>query len=702
MRIKTITGILVLIVFAVINVERAFSQDDQMLEKMAADEELQQEMKWLRAETYVITASKVMETIKKAPASITVITDRQIRQMGARHLVDVLRAVPGFAPYKEYLGNYLFRVRGAASGSSNTVLLMINSHPINSSGDGGASWVYDTLIVDNVKRMEFIRGPGSSLYGANAFYGVINVITKEAEDIDGVELTAQGGSWDTQQYNLLYGKTFSDLEVAFNFNYFKTHGFRGLIEEDRQTQIDQIWSDAGIPSNFSLAPGRNDGNDEKYDVALNLKYKGFTFDGRYVDRERDLSVGGNAALNNGSINNSEDYYLTLSYETSIRNGLDFSGKVYRNFRESSGDSQLLPPSFIATYPTGYDFMPDGWKTESSGKSSRTGLEIQTTYKTNDSNTIVAGANYEDQKSYGHSMKANFSPSPDPNRFFKLPSVQEWPNVLTQDSEKKNFKAVFFEDIWDITDDLRLTTGVRYDHYSDFGSEISPRVGLTWEYINGYDLKLLYGHAFRAPTFFELSNTASDKRDLDPVVIDTYEVSLGADFTPSLNGRITFYHKETEDLILPNLSAAPWNYVNLGNARDQGLEVETKYDFGRGTYLAAFYEYRSVKSGLGDSNYNAYLMANIRLNRYLNFNADFNHWDGIDRPSGDPRDDPSSVTLVNATLIAKKFFKGFEGLELRGSVYNLFDKDWSQPTPIEIPNDWPIPGINYLLEIKFSF
>jgi len=96
------------------------------------------------------------------------------------------------------------------------------------------------------------------------------------------------------------------------------------------------------------------------------------------------------------------------------------------------------------------------------------------------------------------------------------------------------------------------------------------------------------------------------------------------------------------------------------------------------------------------------MANVRLSRYFNFYADCNYHDGMKRVSRDPRDDPSSVTLVNATLIAKKFLKGYEGLELRGSVYNLLDKDWSRPTPIEIPNDWPIPGINFLLEMKYTF
>ena len=76
--------------------------------------------------------------------------------------------------------------------------------------------------------------------------------------------------------------------------------------------------------------------------------------------------------------------------------------------------------------------------------------------------------------------------------------------------------------------------------------------------------------------------------------------------------------------------------------------------------------------------------------------------GMGREPGDPRDDPSSLTLANATLIAKKFLNGYEGLELLASVYNLLDKDWSNPQPPEIPNGLLMPGINYMLEIKYEF
>jgi iron complex outermembrane receptor protein len=272
------------------------------------------------------------------------------------------------------------------------------------------------------------------------------------------------------------------------------------------------------------------------------------------------------------------------------------------------------------------------------------------------------------------------------------------------TEKRNLRAIYIEDIWDFTENFRFTIGARYDDYSDFGDHVSPRIGLTWEYMEGYDLKLLYGHAFRAPTFLEyyFPSVRGGNPDLDPETIDTYEISLGADFTSSLDGRVTLFHRETEDTIVPSSPVAPWHYINQGANRDQGVEVEAKYDFGRGTYLGGNYTYINQKTGLEEKYYIGKIMANIRLSKYLNFYADGRFLHGLDgRAPDDPRDEWSGYEIINATLIAKKFLKGFEKLELRGSVYNLFDHDWESLQGPDVP-DLPMPGINYLLEIKYKF
>ncbi len=202
-------------------------------------------------------------------------------------------------------------------------------------------------------------------------------------------------------------------------------------------------------------------------------------------------------------------------------------------------------------------------------------------------------------------------------------------------------------------------------------------------------------------FLKIGGKQAHRKDtLNPETIDTYEASLGADFTSSLSSRGTFYHRVVEDIISLASSGALSNIENLGKSRDHGFEIEAKYDFGRGTYLAGIYSYMSFNRGptvhVGD------IIANIRLSRHLNFNADCIFWDGNERAADDTRDDPSGAGIVSATMIAKKFLKGYERLELRGSVFNLLDKDWSAPTGPEIPNDLPMSGISYLLEIKYKF
>ena len=99
------------------------------------------------------------------------------------------------------------------------------------------------------------------------------------------------------------------------------------------------------------------------------------------------------------------------------------------------------------------------------------------------------------------------------------------------------------------------------------------------------------------------------------------------------------------------------------------------------------------------------MSNIRLSRHLNFYVDCQFIDGEERlrwMPGEDREDPSGYAIVNATLIARKFLKGYEGLELRGSIYNLLDKDYTHSSGPELPNDFPMPDRHYLLELRYTF
>ena len=119
---------LILPIFFILYSTPVCSQEDRPVSP-SADEILEEELRYLKAETYVITASKVLENIKKSAASISVITDRQIRQMGARHLSDVLQIVPGMNYYYGFQGTHSIYSRGSASIFSQKILVMLNKPP---------------------------------------------------------------------------------------------------------------------------------------------------------------------------------------------------------------------------------------------------------------------------------------------------------------------------------------------------------------------------------------------------------------------------------------------------------------------------------------------------------------------------------------------------------------------------------------------
>ena len=106
----------------------------------------------------------------------------------------------------------------------------MDGHRINNLLYGSAMNVYNQMAVQKIKRIEIIRGPGSALYGANAFLAVVNIITKEAKDIDNIEVTLGGGENSTQHYNVLFGESKGDFSMSGAIDYIETDGEKHLIE----------------------------------------------------------------------------------------------------------------------------------------------------------------------------------------------------------------------------------------------------------------------------------------------------------------------------------------------------------------------------------------------------------------------------------------------------------------------------------------
>ena len=181
----------------------------------------------------VYTASKHMQNASDAPASITIVSANEIQRFGYRNLADILRSVPGF--YVTYDRDYSFvgvRGFGRLGDWNSRILVLIDGHRINNNVLGQAMLGNEFLVdVDMIERVEIVCGPSSSLYGANAFFAVINVITRTTKQVKDWELSFQTGSFGTYEGRATYGHQFRGLAVLLSGTFYDSKGRRLFFPE---------------------------------------------------------------------------------------------------------------------------------------------------------------------------------------------------------------------------------------------------------------------------------------------------------------------------------------------------------------------------------------------------------------------------------------------------------------------------------------
>jgi outer membrane receptor for ferrienterochelin and colicins len=639
-------------------------------------------------EQIVVSALKRPRTVSKSPAIMSVITARQIKQMGFRTLTDVLDTVPGFDISMVETGEREIAARGILDTNSQKVKVLIDGHSINSVWQGGVSWNFDDLVVENIKRIEIIRGPGSALYGQNAFLAVVNVITKDTEDISGFQWTTSGGTFDTQNYNMLFGKEYGDLEISGFFDYYDTEGFSKKIEQD------VIFGD---PS--SKSPGRSHNRKEKTDLNLKLSYNNLTINSKYMKKRRKDYIGVGNALNDDTIIKTTYLFTELTYKLALGEKLNIIPKIYY-------DQHNYDPLFEQR-PDGFSVYPDGREGLTTFKARTIGFENQLNYNVFAGNELTLGFQYEYIRL--HDVRSAFNFHPITNA--PLPVQTDFSKNLPFAREAtRKIWALYLQDEWNITEDIDLTVGIRNDQFTRFGSTTNPRLGLIWRFTEDAHLKLLFATAFRAPNFQELFLANNPARvgnpNLDPEKINTYEVGLGYNFTRHIRGNINYFFNRIRDRIILDTAQSPDKYENIGGARVLGVEAELKADFGNDNYAYANYTFQDAEETRNRNRlpdvpvHKANLGMNVGFWKYANANVNTFISGPRPREDGDTRRDLPSYALVNLTLIGRNFMDNFE---FRGSVYNLFDKDYDDPAPVDtVPTDFPQPGRSFMVELRFQF
>jgi outer membrane receptor protein involved in Fe transport len=273
----------------------------------------------------VYSASRYEQTVDDAPSSITIVTADEIKKYGYRTLADILRSVRSF--YVTYDRNYSYLgIRGfSRPGDYDTrILLLVDGHRINDN-------IYDTgpigtefpLDVDLIDRIEIIRGPTSSLYGDNAFFGVINVISRDGRDFKGFEASGSAGSHSTYRARLSYGNKFRNgPELLLSGTFYDSDGRPRLFFKE----FDSPATNNGIADHTD--------NDRSYSFFSKLSLDDFTLEGVYASREKRIPTGSFGTVFDDPRNRTADIYgyLELRYEHNFSNQLELSARLsYNNY-----------------------------------------------------------------------------------------------------------------------------------------------------------------------------------------------------------------------------------------------------------------------------------------------------------------------------------------------------------------------------------
>ncbi len=502
----------------------------------------------LQSQAVVETAGKRAQKLNEVPMTVSWIPAEELEGTGQFTLCDAIQYFPGMECRRGAMRKVGISARGLGSNFlSNRLLLLQDGRPQTDPWTG-QFYGDETLPLSNVKQIEVIRGPGSSLYGSNAFSGVINIIRRNPEDLMhdgrdyGADVRILGGQHNTVRAQATAAGRVGDVEALVNYYGLRSDGAellndpqRGIVDDNEWSRTHQVSGKVLISDSFTL--------DAEYTNA-GLGRPG----GKHIS-----AVGncGRCHYTADDEENVETLSASAQFDRKLNDHIRVFGQGYTLFKRRTVElknmvTQEMQPSL--------------------GKRNRMGAEVRT--------LISAGP-------------VTFTLGGD----FKRDTVNNQ-NVLPELSGT-DLSADIFGGFVDAElrpfEKLVFSAGARYDYYQVPSSiwranesQISPRASIVFHLLPSVTLRTNYGRAFRAPTFAELAinqqmyaATLLGNPDLKAETLDTFEAAVdvwpaGGEFRLTVNG---FYNNAKNFINEVYLGGSSSQFANVGDARVAGVEVE---------------------------------------------------------------------------------------------------------------------------------
>jgi outer membrane receptor for ferrienterochelin and colicins len=613
-----------------------------------------EELMQMRIES-VFGASKYEQKVTQAPASVTILTAEEIARFGHRSLAEALRSMSGLYVSNDRNYSYLGTRGFLRPGDYNTrVLVLIDGHRMNENLFDGAYFGHEGfLAVEAIERVEFVRGPSSSLYGSSAFFGIVNVVTKRGKQMEGPELAIGAGSLGTFDGRFSYGNVLpNETEVAFHAAYYSSDGHDSLY----YPEFDGALSSDPRAANGGVAQGRD--GEESLGFTASATHGELSLSASLLSRSKDVPTASfGTVFNAPEQTNDHRGFLDLTYRHAFAPELDLMGRLsydhYSYLGKYTYDYEQLgdPAAFIPNR----DEALGTWLT----------TEWQVTRKVAGRHTLIGGFEYRQNL---HQRLYNYD-------------VPE-PRVVAVDVDQRSHNAaVYGQGEFALTRQLLLNAGMRYDYYADsFGGTLNPRVGLIYSPHARSTFKLLYGQAFRAPSAYErFYYPMPDERDvIEPETIRTYEVVFEQYMGQLDRLNVSVYRYDVHSLVTQVGAADETFYFdNLTHVHANGIELEIERKLTSGALARLSYTFQRTE----DVGSGQILTNSPRHIAKLNVGAPLGHWlegglelqyqSGVETLVGHGE----GFLLGNLHLSSRNLP---HGLQVSAGLYNLFDTRYGIP------------------------
>ncbi|WLT31392.1 TonB-dependent siderophore receptor [Geothrix sp. PMB-07] len=482
--------------------------------------------------TKVEVASKSAEKLSDAPGVISVISKDELQRFGGNSLADVLSRVPGMVHIASYFSD---RSMMAAPGdnlrglkSSVHVLVLFDGRPVREVQEGGIKDdIYETFPVAAIDHIEVIKGPGSVLYGSEAFAAVINIVTDKPKETGG----ALAGSFASNGGYKHWGKVdvaSGDLTLS------------ATIQAIKPSEWDTKYGFGTTPNGPTtvITPANLDPKGES--AFLHSTYKGFSLTGGFFKWDTPFMIA--------------DYMGDVSGKRSTKNYLDLGYNFEINDRWNITAN--------GTYNKATLKVNDGGAPGIERDSDEWLLELTSFYSLNTKGKFIVGALYS--KATG-TEKTLGSPS------------------TTTSTGSRASQALYSQLDYLVAPEVKTIVGFQALKVGEADSTLVPRLGVIWNPTQQINAKLLYGEAFRAPyineNFIDFLGFLKGDKALKPEKVKSTQASLSYSGT---SGQVTvsaFQNKQSDLVVFtssPTLPAGFLQYQNLAKAKIEGFEVEGKY------------------------------------------------------------------------------------------------------------------------------